>query len=138
MLAALLSHPYFAEAAPKSLDRFDFPLTPLEGLSIEDAAATLVAFTAEGVRLAFDLMGQAPREVVVCGGGRRNPQIMQALAERLPCPVRDADALGWRGDAIEAEAFAYLAARTLKGLPISFPGTTGVPAPMTGGRIAAP
>ena len=138
VLAALLSHPYFAEAAPKSLDRFDFPLTPLEGLSIEDAAATLVAFTAEGVRLAFDVMGQAPREVVVCGGGRRNPQIMQALAERLPCPVRDADALGWRGDAIEAEAFAYLAARTLKGLPISFPGTTGVPAPMTGGRIAAP
>ena len=138
VLAALLSHPYFAEAAPKSLDRFDFPLTPLEGLSIEDAAATLVAFTAEGVRLAFDLKGQAPREVVVCGGGRRNPQIMQALAERLPCPVRDADALGWRGDAIEAEAFAYLAARTLKGLPISFPGTTGAPEPLTGGRIAEP
>jgi anhydro-N-acetylmuramic acid kinase len=138
VLQGLLAHAYFRLPPPKSLDRYDFPLQPLAALSLQDAAATLVAFTAEAVRRAFEVVGEAPGEVVVCGGGRRNPQIMQALAERLPCRVTDADALGWRGDAIEAEAFAYLAARTARGLPISFPKTTGVPAAMTGGRIVRP
>ena len=138
VLSALLGHPYFREPAPKSLDRFDFSLEPLAHCELEDAAATLVAFTAEGVRLGFELMGETPREVVVCGGGRHNPEIMKALAERLPCTVRTAEDHGWRGDAIEAEAFAYLAARTARGLPISYPKTTGVPAPMTGGRIVKP
>ncbi len=138
VLSALLGHPYFRSPAPKSLDRYDFSLEPLEKLELEDAAATLVAFTAEGVKLGFELMGQVPREVVVTGGGRLNPEIMKALAERLPSPVRTAEDLGWRGDSIEAEAFAFLAARTAKGLPISFPKTTGVPAPMTGGRIVQP
>jgi len=123
---------------PKSLDRYDFPLQPLASLSLQDAAATLVAFTAEAVRLACELMGETPSELIVAGGGRRNPQIMRALAQRLTCPVSDADAHGWRGDAIEAEAFAYLAARTARGLPISFPKTTGVPQAMTGGRIVRP
>jgi len=137
-LRALLAHPYFSAPAPKSLDRYDFSLEPLAHLELEDAAATLVAFMAEAVRLGFGLLGQTPNEVVVCGGGRHNPQIMKALAERLPVPVRAAEEAGWRGDAIEAEAFAYLAARTARGLPISFPGTTGVPRPMTGGTIARP
>jgi anhydro-N-acetylmuramic acid kinase len=138
VLRGLLAHPYFAAPAPKSLDRYDFSLEPLAGLSLEDAAATLVAFTAEAVRRGFALMGETPREVIVGGGGRRNPEIMRALSERLACPVSDADAHGWRGDAIEAEAFAYLAARTARGLPISFPKTTGVARPLTGGRIARP
>lgn len=138
VLRELLAHPYFSAPPPKSLDRYDFSLAPLEDLGLEDAAATLVAFTAEGVKRAFDLMGSVPREVVVAGGGRRNPELMKAFAARLPCPVRSADDYGWRGDAIEAEAFAYLAARTARGLPISFPRTTGVPAPMTGGKIARP
>ena len=138
VLAGLLAHPYFRADAPKSLDRFDFSLESLEPLSLEDAAATLVAFTAEAVRLGFDLMGAVPTEMIVCGGGRLNPQIMKALAERLPCPVTTAEDHGWRGDAIEAEAFAYLAARTARGLPISYPKTTGVPRPMTGGRIVQP
>jgi anhydro-N-acetylmuramic acid kinase len=84
------------------------------------------------------MMGQTPSEVVVCGGGRHNPEIMKALSERLPMPVTAAEDHGWRGDAIEAEAFAYLAARTARGLPISFPKTTGVSRPMTGGRIVRP
>lgn len=137
-LRALLSHPYFQAPAPKSLDRYDFSLAPLDGLGLEDACATLVAFTAEAVKAGFDLMGQDAAEVIVCGGGRLNPQIMAALAERLPSRVLPAEAHGWRGDAIEAEAFAYLAARTARGLPISFPKTTGVAQPMTGGRIARP
>ena len=137
-LAALLAHPYFAAPAPKSLDRYDFPLDPVAALSSEDAAATLVAFTAEAVRLGLALASEPPEVLVVCGGGRANPQIMQALAACLPCRVVAAEAVGWRGDAIEAEAFAYLAARTLRGLPISFPGTTGAPRPLTGGRIVEP
>jgi anhydro-N-acetylmuramic acid kinase len=138
VLAGLLGHPYFKAPPPKSLDRFDFSLESLEPLELEDAAATLVAFMAEAVKLGFEMMRQSPSEVVVCGGGRHNPEIMKALAERLPMPVKAAEDHGWRGDSIEAEAFAYLAARTAKGLPISFPRTTGVPRPMTGGKIVRP
>ena len=87
---------------------------------------------------AFDKNDAPPSALIVCGGGRHNPRIMAALAERVPAPVKAAEDYGWRGDAIEAEAFAYLAARTARGLPISFPGTTGVGAPMTGGRIVNP
>jgi len=137
ILDTFLASDYFAGPAPKSLDRYDFPLDLVEPLSAEDAAATLVAFTAEAVIKAFD-HGARPSALIVCGGGRHNPQIMRALTERAPVPVKTAEAFGWRGDSIEAEAFAYLAARTAKGLPISFPGTTGVTAPMTGGRIVEP
>jgi anhydro-N-acetylmuramic acid kinase len=138
VVGALLVHPYFAAPPPKSLDRYDFSLEPLVDLSLEDAAATLVAFTAEAVRKGFEIIGGTPREVVVTGGGRRNPEIMKALAARLSAPVKPAEAHGWRGDAIEAEAFAFLGARAARGLPISFPRTTGVPHPMTGGRIVTP
>lgn len=138
VLARLLDHPYFALPGPKSLDRYDFPLDPVEGLSLEDGAATLVAFTAETVAMGVRLCGEAPRVLIASGGGRLNPVLMDAIAERAPCLVVSAEALGWRGDAIEAEAFAYLAARAWRGLPISFPGTTGVAAPMTGGRLARP
>jgi anhydro-N-acetylmuramic acid kinase len=138
VLAGLLAHPYIQAPAPKSLDRFDFSLEPLASLELEDAAATLVAFTAEAVRLGVEQLDAAPREIVVTGGGRLNPEIMKALVERLPAPVRSAEELGWRGDSIEAEAIAYLAARTAAGLPISFPRTTGVAQPITGGRIVQP
>jgi anhydro-N-acetylmuramic acid kinase len=138
VVSALLAHPYFRAAPPKSLDRHDFSLEPLAALRLEDAAATLVAFMADGVKLAFETVGQLPTEVIVCGGGRHNPEIMKALARRLPMPVKTAEDHGWRGDSIEAEAFAFLAARTFHGLPISFPGTTGVAESMTGGRIVRP
>lgn len=136
-LRTLLSGAYFDAPAPKSLDRYDFTLDAVEHLSAEDAAATLVAFTAEAVVKAFD-KGARPSALIVCGGGRHNPEIMRVLTDRVPVPVKSAEAVGWRGDAIEAEAFAYLAARAALGLPISFPGTTGVAAPMTGGRIVQP
>ncbi len=138
VLSGLLGHPYFQAPPPKSLDRFDFSLEPLEILELEDAAATLVAFMAEAVRLGFEMMGATPIELIVCGGGRHNPEIMKALAARLPCVVKTAEDRDWRGDSIEAEAFAYLAARTANGLPISYPKTTGVPLPMTGGKIVQP
>ena len=138
ILRALLAHPYFDAEPPKSLDRYDFSLEPLADLKLEDAAATLVAFTAEAVRLGFEKLKTSPKQVIVTGGGRHNPEIMKALRERLSAEVLAAEDVDWRGDAIEAEAFAFLAARTAAGLPISFPATTGVPEPMTGGRIVAP
>ena len=76
--------------------------------------------------------------MIVTGGGRHNPELMKAFAARLAVPVRTAEDVGWRGDSIEAEAIAFLAARTFRGLPITFPGTTGAPKPLTGGRIAEP
>ena len=132
-LEALLDHPYFSAQPPKSLDRYDFPLEPVRGLSLEDAAATLTAFTAEAVRAAMRWTKTAPGALIVCGGGRHNPAIMLALRAVLPMPVWPAEHFGWRGDSIEGEAFAYLAARSARGLPITFPGTTGVAAPMCGG-----
>ena len=137
-LAALLDHPYFAARGPKSLDRYDFALTPIEHLSLEDGAATLTAFTAETVAIAIKSAAEPPEMLIASGGGRLNPTLMEAIKVRAGVPVTTAETLGWRGDAIEAEAFAYLAARTFKGLPISFPGTTGAPSPMTGGRIVQP
>jgi anhydro-N-acetylmuramic acid kinase len=138
VLAAYQADPYFRTQGPKSLDRFDFSLEPVSHLSLEDGAATLTAFAAGSVALGLRSLTRAPTRVIACGGGRLNPALMEAIRVRLPMPVETAEAVGWRGDSIEAEAFAYLAARTARGLAISFPGTTGVPAPITGGRIARP
>jgi anhydro-N-acetylmuramic acid kinase len=138
VLAAYLADPYFKRRGPKSLDRFDFSLGRVAPLSLEDAAATLTAFAAEAVARGMRACSEIPLRLVVCGGGRHNPALMDALRERVRLPVLTAEEVDWRGDSIEAEAFAYLGARAMLGLPISFPGTTGVPAPMTGGRIAMP
>ena len=138
VLGAYLAHPYFAATGPKSLDRFDFSLDPVAGLSLEDAAATLTAFAAEAAALGVARCSERPTKVVACGGGRHNPVLLAAIRERAGVPVTTAEDEGWRGDSIEAEAFAFLAARCLLGLPISFPDTTGVPEPMTGGRIVEP
>ncbi|CAN2532901.1 Anhydro-N-acetylmuramic+acid+kinase [Methylocapsa aurea] len=136
ILRSLTAHPFFQKQPPKSLDRNDFSFHLTDKLSIEDAAATLTAFTATSLALAFSLTPSAPRRAIVCGGGAHNPTLMGELARRLPCPVTTASAVGWMGDAIEAQAFAFLAARVLKGLPLTFPGTTGVGAPTKGGAIA--
>lgn len=135
-LAELLDHPYFAAPGPKSLDRYDFTFDPVQGLRPEDGAATLTAFTAETIALGLRHGGVGAAGVIVCGGGRRNAALLSEIGLRCHRPVITAERAGWRGDAIEAEAFAYLAARTVRGLPISFPGTTGVGEPISGGTIA--
>jgi anhydro-N-acetylmuramic acid kinase len=137
-LARLLTHRYLTQPYPKSLDRFDFPASMAEGCSAEDGAALLTAFTTSAVGKALDLLPRRPRRLIVCGGGRHNPAIMAALPARAGVEAVPAEAVGWNGDAIEAECFALLALRVRRGLPISFPTTTGVPAPMTGGKIALP
>jgi anhydro-N-acetylmuramic acid kinase len=138
VLAGYLAHSYFGIAGPKSLDRFDFALDPVAGLSLEDAAATLTAFAAGAVAQGVRACSERPLRLVACGGGRLNPVLMDQIERRARLPVFPAEAMHWRGDSIEAEAFAFLAARAMLGLPISFPGTTGVPAPMSGGRIVVP
>ena len=131
----LLANPFFTLPAPKSLDRQDFAhaLALVEMLPIADAAATLAAFTARAALAAP--YPAAPRRLLVTGGGRHNLAIMAALRAAAPCPVDPVEEVGWRGDALEAECFAYLAVRALRGLPLSYPGTTGVPAPAGGGRV---
>ncbi len=137
VLARLLADPYFRRAAPKSLDRLAFAgalaQSGIDALSPADGAATLVAFLAAAI--ALTPLPAPPRRWLVAGGGRHNPAIMAALRERLAAPVDAVEALGWNGDALEAQCFAFLAARHLADLPISFPGTTGVPRPMRGGRF---
>jgi anhydro-N-acetylmuramic acid kinase len=135
-LTELLEHPYLAAPYPKSLDRFDFSAAMADGCPLEDGAALLTAFTASAVGAALELLPRRPRKLIVCGGGRRNPAIMKMLPIRADVDVVPAEAVGWRGDAIEAECFAFLAVRVLRGLPISFPTTTGVSQAMTGGRLA--
>jgi len=137
-LSRLLEHPYLTRGYPKSLDRFSFQMAMADGLSLEDGAATLTAFTAGAVGKALDLLPRRPARLIVCGGGRHNPAIMRALEVRAAVAVEDADSVGLRGDAVEAECFAYLAVRALRDLPISFPLTTGAPEPMTGGIVNRP
>lgn len=134
-LAALLRHPFFALPPPKSLDRNAFSAAPVAGLSTPDAAATLTAFTAATIAGIVPHLPARPTLAIVCGGGARNPVLLAALAARLPCPVTTADQQGWSGDAIEAQAFAYLAVRSLDALPLTYPATTGVARPVTGGVL---
>jgi len=138
VLADLLDNPRFRQLPPKSLDRLDFPMSAVEGLSAADGAATLTAFTAAAIARAQEHLPQTPKAWIICGGGRHNPVLMEALRARLPGDVMAAEDVGWRGDYLEAEAFAYLAVRSVKGLPLSLPSTTGVPHPMTGGVLHRP
>ena len=133
--AAILANGYFARTPPKSLDRGHFDPAPVARLSPEDGAATLVAVTARAVAKARDWFPAPARRWLVCGGGRHNPAIMAALRAAMPEPVDPVEAVGWDGDATEAQAFAYLALRALDGLPITFPRTTGCPRPMAGGVL---
>jgi anhydro-N-acetylmuramic acid kinase len=138
-VAQSLEHPFFALPPPKSLDRNDFASLMLREMPPADGAATLTLLTAAAIARIVPLLPKPPQSWIVAGGGARNLTLLRLLRERLaPATVEAADGLGWSGDAIEAQAFGFLAARGLKGLPLSYPATTGVPIPMTGGVIARP
>lgn len=139
-IAVWLEDPYFRTPPPKSLDRNTFSrvLDAVRDFSVEDGAATLAAFTVLAVVAGQGFMPQPPRRWLVCGGGRRNATIMAMLAGRLAVPVDPVEAVGWDGDALEAQAFAYLAVRSVRRLPLSLPTTTGVPVPTTGGILRTP
>ena len=131
---------YFHKIPPKSLDRNDFSFlsSAVEGLSDEDAAATLTATIAAAVAQGIEHCPLPPSRVLVTGGGRKNPVIMRMLAAGLDAPVAPVETVGLDGDMLEAQAFAYLAVRVARGLPTSFPSTTGVSAAIGGGKISRP
>ena len=135
-LGRLLAHPWLALPPPKSLDRDDFTASMADGLDVQDGAALLAAFTAGCVAHGLGHLAAPPGRLIVCGGGRHNPALLRALRQRTGVAVQTAEQVGWRGDAVEAECFGFLALRRLRGLPISFPSTTGVPRPMPGGRLS--
>jgi anhydro-N-acetylmuramic acid kinase len=138
-IANALTLPFFSRPPPKSLDRNDFAALKVGGMSPGDGAATLTAFTAAAIARIVPLLPKVPKNWIVAGGGARNLTMLRMLRERLtPATVEAADTLGWASDSIEAQAFGFLAARGLKGLPLSYPTTTGVPIPMTGGIVARP
>ncbi len=140
IIASLTQHSFFSKMPPKSLDRnaFHDALTAVADLEDGDAAATLAALVVETVRMGALHFPQMPQAIWVTGGGRRNPVIMQGLRDALPFDVIAVDDVGIDGDMLEAQAFAYLAARIQKGLPTSFPKTTGVPVCVGGGTISRP
>jgi anhydro-N-acetylmuramic acid kinase len=138
IVAALMRDRYFDRPPPKSLDRnhFHAAARAVERLSDADGAATLAAFTIEATAAAARVFAVAPTRWLVCGGGRLNPTLMKGLAARLAARVEPIEAIGFDGDVVEAQCFAYLALRSLAGLSISLPTTTGAPRPLTGGRFS--
>lgn len=140
IVATLLDHPFFTLPPPKSLDRQDFHARAaiVDSLAPANAIATLTAFTIEATVMVQRHLPKRPRRWLVTGGGRHNRAMMEGFAERLGVPVEPVESVGWRGDFLEAECFAYLAIRSSRGLPLSLPTTTGVPRPLSGGETHWP
>ncbi|RVN06828.1 anhydro-N-acetylmuramic acid kinase [Sinorhizobium meliloti] len=135
-----LSHPFFSAEKRRSLDRNDFAPPAAGDASLEDGARTLAHVTAAGIVRSARHLPANPATYIVCGGGRLNSVIMSdlhALAEAEGARVLAAEALDLNGDSMEAEAWAYLAVRSRYCLPLTYPGTTGVSCPVSGGRLAA-
>jgi anhydro-N-acetylmuramic acid kinase len=137
LVDAFSRHPYFGRPPPKSLDRNQFHAAArsVEALSDGDAMATLAEFTVAAAAAALRHVAEPPRRWLVTGGGRHNRHLMRRLAASLGCPVEPVESVGWDGDMLEAQCFGYLAVRSLLGLPISLPTTTGAPRPLTGGEV---
>ncbi len=130
-----LSHPYFAKTPPKSLDRDNWSIVLVASLSDANGMATLLEMSVAGVVQSIKHLPAKPSSIYVAGGGRKNSFLMNRLAKALLIPVLPIDDIGWNGDATESEGFAYLAVRSLLGLPITLPTTTGAPKPLTGGKL---
>ena len=139
----LLAHPFFHRPPPKSLDRNDFRAwiaehAGLDAMNTADGVATLTALTAACVGAVLPFLPSRPTKLIVAGGGAHNATLLRMLAKRTSIETVPAEKVGWSADDMEAQAFGFLAVRALKGLPLSFPTTTGVPRPMTGGVILPP
>ena len=140
VVAAFLGDPYFLRMPPKSLDRGAFPglADAVAELSDADAAATLTAAAAASVARGMEHCPVLPDRLLVTGGGRHNPTLMAMIADLTACPVAPVEDVGLDGDMLEAQAFTFLAVRVLRGLPTSFPSTTGIPAAVGGGIVSRP
>ncbi|MEM9204808.1 MAG: anhydro-N-acetylmuramic acid kinase [Pseudomonadota bacterium] len=145
LVREFLANSFFDERPPKSLDRDSFTLEAITELSLEDGCATLAAMTGAAIAKSERWMRDKPGTWILLGGGRKNQAIVSALQSRVSGRVIVAEEIQTNtakfrldGDMLEAQAFAYLAVRSVKGLPITFPGTTGVDAPLTGGALFTP
>lgn len=139
LISQWLEQDFFTRQTPRSADRYDFDVRhDMAGLSVEDGAATLAAYCVSGVQKSLRDMKAMPQSLIVCGGGRHNRAMMDMLKAQTNIPVKTAEDMGWDSDFIEAQAFAFLAVRSMLGEPLSYPQTTGVSQPLTGGLIALP
>ena len=134
----IMSNEYFQKSYPKSLDRFDFDFQEISDLSLEDGCATLTKIIALSILKGIDLLPKKPKKIIISGGGRKNSTLIEQIKFQTKLNCYKIEDYGMRGDAIEAEAFAYLSARSLKDLPLSFPHTTGVSYPLVGGEKCLP
>lgn len=133
ILSRWLSHPFFAKLPPKSLDRGAWDVQNISNYPLPDAVATLTDFTVAAIVAGAKHFPEPAMTWYVTGGGRLNAAIMLGLCNQLKCDVHPVENLGWNGDALEAEGFAYLAVRSVLGLPLSYPTTTGVQKAQKGG-----
>jgi anhydro-N-acetylmuramic acid kinase len=138
LVAGYLAEGYFRRIPPKSLDRSTDLVARVADLDTSDALATLAACAAGAVAAGYEYLPEAPARLLVCGGGRHNPDLMRRIAALVPSEVIPVEAVGLNGDMMEAQAFAYLAVRVARGMPTSCPGTTGVAAAVGGGQISHP
>ncbi|PIE09913.1 MAG: anhydro-N-acetylmuramic acid kinase [Rhodobacterales bacterium] len=140
IVRAFLDAPYFEAVPPKSLDRNDFNglLEQVAALSDADAAATLTACAAAGVAAGLAHCPVPPERLLLCGGGRLNPELRSMIETATGVDAQPVEAVGLDGDMVEAQAFAFLAVRVLRGLPTTAPGTTGVATAIGGGRVSYP
>lgn len=137
LLNEWLADEFFTRAAPKSLDRNHFKCDVSE-LMPDEAVATLTEFTARSIAVIAQHLPEKPLMWIITGGGRKNYTLMQRIAAAVgDVPVHDITEMKFDGDAIEAQAFAYLAVRHKLDLPLSLPTTTGVAAPQCGGKFHA-
>lgn len=136
-LLGYMKNDYFQKPPPKSLDRHSFTLDRIKGLSVENGMATLLALSVSSIAHSQNYLPTAPKSWIVCGGGRHNNYLMSSLAQVLPNTVMQAEKVGWQGDMIEAQCFAFLAMRSVRGMPLSLPSTTGCDAPTSGGVFFA-
>ena len=131
-----LKNPYFLITPPKSLDRSFFSLKKLKNLTLEDGAATLNEIIAESLLLSFNYLPKFPEFCILSGGGRKNDFLINLIKKKINnTQFVTSEKYRWDGDSIEAYAFAYLSVRKLLNLPITFPKTTGVTKPLTGGQL---
>lgn len=135
IVGAALADPYYLRQPPKSLDRDELLVSSIDGLSLEDGAATLAAVTADAIARSVQFLPAAPEEWIIAGGGRLNQAIMRRLRAKIAQPILVAEDAGIDGDAVEAHLMAYLAARFIAGLPSTYPQTTGVRRPVICGRL---
>ncbi len=130
-----LRHDYFNKPPPKSLDRDEWDVSKVYNYQTEDAVATLAQFTVQSILKSLEFLPDQPKAFYAAGGGRKNKYIMNALQQSLNYPVCTVEDIGWNGDGLEAQGFAYLAVRSLKGLALTIPETTGIKEPSTGGNL---